>query len=165
MQEIVRLLEQNMVYIILGLLGISLVFFILIIALFIKNKKLKKRYNEFMRGSEADIEDLLRVSIKQTQEVQDSYKYIRESIGELQTQIKDCVQKVGVVRYCAVSGTGAELSFAVALLDDGDNGVVVNGIYTREGSYTYAKEIIKGESKHLLSDEEKEAIVQASRHK
>lgn len=158
MQQVVELLEANMIFIILGLTAMSLLLFILTIILFIKNNKLRRRYNEFMRGTETDIESLLRESIEKAESIQESHKYVKDSISRMQVQLNKCVQKVGVVRYAAIPGVGAELSFAVALLDDGNSGVVVNGIYTREGSYTYAKEVIEGESKHQLSDEESQAI-------
>ncbi len=159
MQQTVELLEANIIYIVLGLGAISLLFLILIVILFVKNGKLKKRYNEFMRGTEADIEGLLRESIEKSTSIQESHKYVKDSIARMQVQLDKCVQKVGIVRYGAIPGLGADLSFVVALLDDKDNGVVVNGIYTRDGSYTYAKEIVAGKSKHTLSDEENEAIV------
>jgi len=161
MQEIIDFLSANMVYMIIGLIATSFLFLILIIILFAKNRKLKNRYNEFMKGSEVDIETLLRESIERSADIQDSYKYIRDSIDSIQTQLKNCVQKVGIVRYNAVSGVGSDLCFAVALLDEEDTGVVINGIYTRDGSYTYAKEVTLGSSKHILSDEEKEAIKRA----
>ena len=161
MQEIIDFLSANMVYMIIGLIATSFLFLTLIIILFAKNRKLKNRYNEFMKGSEVDIETLLRESIERSADIQDSYKYIRDSIDSIQTQLKNCVQKVGIVRYNAVSGVGSDLCFAVALLDEEDTGVVINGIYTRDGSYTYAKEVTLGSSKHILSDEEKEAIKRA----
>jgi hypothetical protein len=68
---------------------------------------------------------------------------------------------VGVVRYNAIANTGADLSFAIALLDQNNNGFVLNGIYSRDGSYTYAKPIENGQSKYNLSDEEKEALTKA----
>ena len=164
MQQVVELLESNIAFIILGLGVVNFVFFMLIIVLFIKNSKLKKRYNEFMRGSEIDIEALLRESIEKSTSVEESHKYIKDSIDRMQVQLNECVQKVGIVRYAAIAGTGADLSFAVAFLDDKDNGVVLNGIYTRDGSYTYAKEIRAGKSKHTLSDEENEAITIAKQN-
>lgn len=161
MQEVVRLLEVNTVYIIIGLMAMSLISFILLIILLIKNNKLKKRYNEFMRGSQTDIEGLLREFMSQSRDIEESYKYLRDSVAGIEVQLKSCVQKVGFLRYGAVPGVGADLSFVVALLDEVDNGVVINGIYTRDGSYTYAKEVLAGQSKYTLSDEEKEAILLA----
>jgi len=53
---------------------------------------------------------------------------------------------------------GSNLSFAIALLDGNDNGIVLNGIYSRESTTTYAKSIINGQSKYALSAEEIQAI-------
>ena len=76
-----------------------------------------------------------------------------------------CIQKVGIVRYKAIANTGADLSFAIALLDHQNDGIVLNGIYSRDGSYTYAKPIRNGKSTYNLSDEEIEAIEQALKSK
>lgn len=161
MQQIIELLSANIIYIVVGLVSINLVFLILIITLFVKSNKLKKRYNEFMCGTETDIEGLLRESIEKSADMEESYKRISDSLSDIQVQLKNCVKKVGVVRYNAISGVGSELCFAVAFLDGEDTGVVINGIYTRDGSYTYAKEVVLGESEHILSDEEQEAIQKA----
>ena len=161
MQEVVRLLEVNTVYIMVGLMAMSLISLILLIILLIKNSKLKKKYNEFMRGSQTDIEGLLREFMGKSTDIEESYKYLTDSVAGIEAQIKNCVQKVGFLRYGAVPGVGADLSFVVAFLDEEDNGVVINGIYTRDGSYTYAKDVIAGQSKYTLSDEEKEAIMRA----
>lgn len=72
--------------------------------------------------------------------------------------MKYCTQKVGVVRYNAIEKVGADLSFAIAMLDAEDNGIVLNGIYSRDGSYVYSKPVQNGQSTYQLSDEEKEAI-------
>ena len=68
---------------------------------------------------------------------------------------------MGVVRFNAFSNTGSDLSFAVALLDDHDNGVVFCSLFGRSESRVYAKPISKGESSYLLTAEEKEALQKA----
>lgn len=161
MQQAIEMINTNIVYIIASLTGMVLLFLILIIILFVKNRKLNKRYNSFMRGTETDIEGLLIESMKKIDKVQNDYQYVKESITHTQLQLKRCTQKVGIVRYSAIPGVGADLSFVIAFLDEEDNGVVINGIYTRDGSYTYAKPIVGGKSTHTLSDEEKQAIKSA----
>ena len=161
MEQVMEIINNNIVYIIATLIGMALILLVLIIILFIKNRTLKKRYNSFMRGAETDIEGLLIESMKKMDKIQNDYQYVKESIAHTQVQLKRCIQKVGVVRYGAIPGVGADLSFVIALLDQEDNGVVVNGIYTRDGSYTYAKPIIGGKSKHALSGEENQAIKSA----
>ena len=70
-------------------------------------------------------------------------------------------QKVGVVRYDAFQ-MGGKLSFALAMLNDKNDGFIINSMHsTREGCYTYVKEIIKGESFVILAEEEKEALEMA----
>ena len=75
--------------------------------------------------------------------------------------MESCVQKIGIVRYSAFRDTGSDLSFALALLDEKNNGVVLNGIYSREMSNIYAKPVENGESTYTLSEEEKQAINKA----
>src|SRR5699024_11987305 len=77
---------------------------------------------------------------------------------ELEKNVSGCVQKVGIVRYSAFKDTGSDLSFALAMLDENNNGVVLNGIYSREMSNIYAKSVENGVSTYTVSEEEKEAI-------
>jgi hypothetical protein len=56
---------------------------------------------------------------------------------------------------------GGNLCFALALLDGHDNGVVLNGIHSRTGSFTYAKPIEMGVSTYMLSEEEIKAVEMA----
>jgi hypothetical protein len=53
------------------------------------------------------------------------------------------------------------MSFALAMLDMNNTGFVINAIHSKEGCYTYIKEIVKGESYIVLGEEEKEALRQA----
>ena len=76
----------------------------------------------------------------------------------LDDNLKICIQKTGIVRYNAFRDTGSELSFALALLDRENNGVVLNGIYSRENSNIYAKPIENGIPLYKVSEEEEEAI-------
>lgn len=74
---------------------------------------------------------------------------------------KSKIQKVGLIRYNPFEEMGGNLCFALALLDGEDNGVVLNGIHSRTGSFTYAKPIEMGVSIYMLSDEEKQAVKMA----
>ena len=74
-----------------------------------------------------------------------------------------CVQKVGVVRFRAFEDTGSDLSFAVALLDSEDNGVVLSSLFGRTESRVYAKPVEHGASSYLLSTEENEALSKAKK--
>ena len=66
------------------------------------------------------------------------------------------LNKYGIVKYDAFNDVGGKLSFALAMLDKENSGFVLNAIHSREGCYTYVKEIVKGESYIVLGEEEKE---------
>ena len=83
----------------------------------------------------------------------------------LNNKMSNCIQKVGTVRYSAFKDTGSDLSFAVALLDENNDGVIFNGIYSREMSNIYAKPIVNGKSEYTLIKEEEEALEKAINNK
>ena len=63
-----------------------------------------------------------------------------------------------MVRYSAFKDTGSDLSFALALLNDNNDGVLLNGIYSREMSNIYAKQIKEGKTINKLTEEEERAL-------
>ncbi len=65
------------------------------------------------------------------------------------------------MRYDAFHEMGGNLSFALTMLDEDDNGWVLNAMHSREGCYTYIKEVVKGESFIELAEEEKESLERA----
>lgn len=66
-------------------------------------------------------------------------------------------QKVGIVKYDAFHEMGGDLSFALTMLDENNTGWILNAMHSREGCYTYIKEVIKGEV--ILSFLRKKEIV------
>ena len=66
--------------------------------------------------------------------------------------------EVGLVKYDAFNEMGGKLSFSLAMLNGKDDGFVLNAVHSREGCYTYIKEIVGGNSIIVLADEEQEAL-------
>ncbi len=140
--------------------------FFLVLILFIVNaanaskiKKLKAKYNKFMSGiSDRNLEELINSCIENSNEVIGKNREIEKHINDIERTLMQCLQKIGIIRYNAFENMGSDLCFAIALLDSNDNGVVINGIYSRESSSTYAKPIIGGKSKYPLSAEEIQAV-------
>ncbi len=124
--------------------------------------QLKRRLNKFFAGSEAkDLESMLAELGKRVRENEDSFKNLRNDVARIDVMAEHAVQKVGMLRYNPFGDVGSDQSFALALLDHMDNGVVLSSLYAREGTRVYAKSVVKGESKYHLSDEEKEVIQRA----
>lgn len=144
---------------------ICLTFILLILCIIslCKIRALKKRLNKFMSVSSGEnIEKMLINYGNDVREVIGKHEQIISSIASINERLRYCIQKVGVVRYNPFEDVGGELCFAVAFLDNNDNGVVLNSVYSREGCYIYAKPIEKGIcEKYKLSDEEIQAIKNA----
>ena len=116
-------------------------------------------------GNGKNIEEDLENYMHRVNRVEKQNVEIKEVIESINKNMKNCIQKIGIVRYNAFKDTGSDLSFALAMLDEKNNGVVLNGIYSREMSNIYAKPVENGVSKYTISDEEKEAIRRAIENK
>ena len=88
-----------------------------------------------------------------------------KNINELFDKMKITFQKVGLVKYDAFHEMGGKLSFSLALLNETNDGFVLNAVHSRDGCYTYVKEIIGGNSIIILADEEQEALDMAKEAK
>lgn len=161
MQEIINFLKTDNFLMILT----AIVLFLLItfIILLIKYFSLSKKYNQFIKkvGKGKNIEEDLQNYMNKVEKVERQNSEILTFCQNLDSEIEECIQKIGIVRYSAFKDTGSDLSFALAMLDEKNNGVVLNGIYSREMSNIYAKPIENGNSKYTLSEEEKEALNKA----
>ena len=146
-------------YIIIGLAAFCLVMFILILVNMSKTKKLKKKYEAFMVGKNAkSLEDTLITRLDQVDKLMDANAANEKDIKKLFQTMKFTFQKVGLVKYDAFHEMGGKLSFSLALLNESDDGFVMNAVHSREGCYTYIKEIIDGNSIITLAEEEQEAL-------
>ena len=112
-------------------------------------------------GNGKDLEEDLENYIHRVERVEKQNGEIVQTCNEMGKSLEKCIQKVGVVRYNAFENTGSDLSFALALLDNKDNGIVLNGIFSRESSNLYAKPVISGKSSYSISEEEEKAIEKA----
>ena len=136
---------------------------ILYITSVINLRKLRNSYQKFMNklGNGNNIDEMMKEYIGKVNSVNARNEEIISYCKTLDENMKKCTQKIGIVRYNAFKDTGSDLSFSLAILDDYNNGVVLNGIYARDSSNIYAKPVENGNSKYVLSNEEKEAINRA----
>lgn len=161
MENILELLKTDNFLIALSVIVILLVIGLVIVI--IKFNKISKKYTEFIKklGNGKDIEEDLENYMYRVERVEKQNAEILNYIKNVDNDLNKCIQKIGIVRYNAFQDTGSDLSFALALLDEENNGVVLNGIYSREMSNIYAKPVENGKSKYTISEEEDWAIQKA----
>lgn len=154
-----EIINDYAAYILLGMAGIILILLILVIINIVQNKKLKRKYREFMMGKDCrSLEDNLIQRVSEIEDLISCNKENTENIEKISQSLNNTFQKVGMVKYDAFHEMGGKLSFSLALLNKVNDGFIINAMHSREGCYTYIKEIIQGNSVIILADEEKEAL-------
>ena len=149
-------------YLLIGMLALIILLFIISIGNRMRYNRLKSSYASFMRGKDAKtLEESLIEKFNELDLLTRIAKQNRQDVKELFRKMENNYQRVGIVKYDAFHEMGGKLSFALALLDGNNNGWIINAMHSREGCYTYVKEIVKGESYIELAEEEAEALERA----
>ncbi len=151
------LTSENMIITSIIISIISIITTIILLIIVIRNNN---KYIKFMKkiGNGNNLDEMLKKYLDDVKEIKKDNSEIKAYYIKLDRDISECIQKIGTVRYNAFTDVGGDLSFAMALLDREDNGIVLNGIYGSESSNIYAKPLRNGKSTYQLSEEEKYAI-------
>ncbi len=166
MSQLSNMVMSNLQYVLLGMTVMILLALLVFISINVRLAKMNKKYRTMMQGVEGEnLEKLLIAHIGEVKQVARKVETLSDDCKRLEQISKDCVQKVALVRFNAFDDVGSDLSFSIALLDSYNNGIVISSIYGRNEFRTYSKPIISGASSYLLTEEEKEALVQAMRIK
>ncbi|MCL2853130.1 MAG: DUF4446 family protein [Defluviitaleaceae bacterium] len=141
------------------IVAVAVIFVMVVLITYILNKTHQRLYRFFGgRTRRRSMETMLDEYLEKVSGVDSKYNEILALIDDINFRLVTCIRKVGVVRYNPFESMGGDQSFALALLDENDDGVVVSTIHARDASYTYAKQVLGGRSSHTLTDEELEAI-------
>ncbi|MGF0032114.1 DUF4446 family protein [Bariatricus sp. SGI.154] len=160
--KILTALGIDPAFILIFLLVLIVVLFVLYVNVTLKYNRLKSSYATFMKGKDGKtLEESMKERFAEVESILKITKQNRIDIKEINKKMESDYRKVGIVKYDAFNEMGGKLSFALAMLDGNNSGWVLNAMHSREGCYTYVKEIVKGESYVELAEEEAEALDKA----
>ena len=149
------------IFIILIVLVILLLF--MVVMTYIRFGRLNYRMQVFMRGKDAkSLEKEIIDRLKEIDKVSNRQGIHQADLTNLRRNLNRTLTHYGIVKYDAFDDVGGKLSFALAMLDDNNTGFVLDAIHSRDNCFVYLKEIVKGESYIMLSEEEVEALKQAA---
>ncbi|MDD3006478.1 MAG: DUF4446 family protein [Candidatus Pacebacteria bacterium] len=152
-------IADNQDTIILVLMALVVVFLLLSAYLFFEVSKLKKNAQILFSGKKAtDLEEVIMGQIEKNNRIEDAIIALRDADQRILQQLSFAVQKVGMLRFNPFGNEGGNQSFAVALLDNYNSGVIILSLYSRDGVRIYAKPVKNGKSEYQLSKEEAEAL-------
>lgn len=147
---------------ILVLLLLVIVLLALVIWLMRRVKHVEERYRKFMQGAKPrSLESQIQELIKTVSDLQGTALDQGRDIKTLFSRNENNFQKMGLVKYDAYSEMGGKLSFCLAMLDEKNNGFLMNSVHSSTGCYSYTKRIRRGKCNIELSPEEQEALTKA----
>ena len=157
-------IQNNFIVITLTTFGLSAFLLILNIFLSIKIWKINKRNKIFFSGREGkDLESVILDQSKALKEFDKDIQELFEISNKIHNLALKSLHKIGIVRFNPFKDIGGDQSFAIALLDGKNSGLVISSLHTREGTRVYTKPVVQGESqKYPLTEEERQAIKIAS---
>lgn len=149
----------DIAFIFIGVIFLFIVMIIIMIIMNMKIKKLNNRLNIFMLGKDASsLEDNIKNLFNETQYLKELTENNKKDVRKIIKNLQITYQKMGLVKYDAFNQMGGKLSFSLALLNENNDGFILNSVHSSEGCYTYTKEIKAGISSLLLGKEEEEAL-------
>ena len=148
--------------VLLVMIVLLLAIFIIMIVLLVNVDKYKKKYKKFMQGKDGKSLE------KDIMSLYEDNSFMKTNIALNEKHIEDlyykhefAYQKIGLVKYDAFKEMGGMLSFSLAILNQNNDGIILNSVHSSEGCYSYTKKIKNGTSEIELSNEEKKAIAKA----
>lgn len=117
-------------------------------------------YNRLTQGvTDKTLSEVLNNFLKENLKTEEEQKKIRIELKKIREESQIFIQKIGLVRFNSFTDTGGDQSFALALLDGAENGIVITSLYSRTGSRWYVKTIKHGKAlEYDLSKEEQQAL-------
>ena len=150
-------------YILILMMAMIVILFVLQIKNSFKIDRFMKKYKSFMKGKDGvSLEKTILRNINEIDMLMESSKNHMEQIKQLKEIQLHTLNKTAIVKYDAFKEIGGKLSFVLVLLTEDNNGFILNSMHsTKEGCYTYAKEVVNGEAFVILSEEEQQALEEA----
>jgi len=159
MPDLDRLLADNLTLVV-GALAL-LVLLLLVVALVqgIRLGRAVRTYRELVGdGAGGSLHDRLAGNAIALDRATQRMGEIEAMHAVVEGRTKRSLQHIGMVRFNPFEDTGSDQSFAIALLDDRRDGIVISSLHGRTNTRLFAKPVADGTSEHHLSDEESEAI-------
>lgn len=146
-------------YIIIGLTVLLLLLVVLVIVQICNYSKLSKKYKKFMQGKDAkSLEKDIIGLYEDNKFLKNSTDKNKKDIRTLYKKMESTYQKCGIVKYDAFQQMGGKLSFSLALLNERNDGFIMNSVHSTDGCYSYTKIVKDGNCNISLGDEEKQAL-------
>lgn len=141
------------------LIAIVVLQFAWIFVILAKCNKINKRLSKFTTGNDAaSLEEIMAKRFSEIRQIVKNEKQQNKDIDIINDKFLTTFCKIGLVKYDAFKEMSGKLSFSLALLTENHDGIIITSMHSREGCFTYCKEVTNEESYYILSEEERLAL-------
>jgi hypothetical protein len=159
MSDLNRALSDNLALVLGGLALAVLILLVLVIVQTVRVGRATRAYRGLVRGADGgSLQGVLDAHIGRIDAMAGRLEEVNELQTYLERRTRGALQHIGMVRFNPFEDTGSDQSFAIALLDDRRDGIVLSSLHGRANTRLFAKPVEGGASRHNLSDEEAQAI-------
>lgn len=150
------------------LIGLLIGFFLLLGIILWQGQRLRqleRKMTIFLSGKDGQSLETTLLETKESvrsldEDIQELFS-ISNSLHQLGTK---SIHKSAVMRFNPFKEVGGNQSYAVALLNGKNTGVVFSSLHTREGTRAYAKPVKNGEADGFPFTEEEKAVIHEAIH-
>ncbi|KKR43237.1 MAG: hypothetical protein UU10_C0030G0004 [Parcubacteria group bacterium GW2011_GWF1_40_6] len=122
----------------------------------------EKRLKRFFLGKKAkDLEDTIIALENDISQIKKAKESMEKDIALMNAKLKKSIRGLNTIRFNPFPDQGSNQSFAIGMLNEEGDGLVISSLYSRERMSIFAKPVKKGKSEYELSAEEKEALEKA----
>ena len=148
--------------ILLLVIGLVVILTVITVSMSLRLTRLNKRYQAMMKGQDGlSLEKSFHNRFRKMEKIGNQTEENEKEIRTLKAQLGRTLTHYGIVKYDAFDDVGGKMSFALAMLDSENSGFILDTIHSKDNCFLYLKEIVKGESYIMLSNEEVEALKMA----
>jgi len=120
------------------------------------------RFKKFFAGTKAhNLEEMIVLVGKKINQVEDAQEKINNNLAVIDSRLNKSIRKIETIRFNPFPDQGSNQSFAIGILNEDNDGLVLSSLYSRERMSIFAKPIKAGKSEYELTAEEKEALKKA----
>lgn len=135
--------------------GIGLLFLINIFWIW----KTEKRLKRFFAGKKGlNLENTIISLEKNIAQLENSTNEISVDLKQVNDKLKKSIRGLETLRFNPFPDQGSNQSFAIAMLNEENDGLILSSLYSRERMSIFAKPIKNGTSSYELTEEEKEIL-------
>jgi hypothetical protein len=159
MADLDRLLSDNLVLVVGALAALVLLLLVVVVVQSLRLGRAVRVYRELVRDADGgSLHDRLVGNAIALDRAAQRMADIEAMQATVEARSHRSLQHIGMVRYNPFEDTGSDQSFAIALLDDRRDGIVISSLHGRTNTRIFAKPVANGTSEHNLSGEEAQAI-------